>query len=117
MRQLKTYPNLKSNKAGENFILIGLILHIIYVITLYIVILPNTPDWFLILATAAAIGYIASYYLIKKNTSRNAAFFILAVTLFATHYFIAIFMLIGAVMTLTVSRHNANEKRKARVNL
>ena len=114
---MKTYPNLKSNKAGENFILIGLILHIIYVITLYTKIWTNTPNWFLILSTAVAIGYIASYYFIKRNTSKNAAFFILAVSLFATHFFIAIFMLIGAVMTLTVSQHNANEKRKAKVNL
>ena len=117
MSHLKTYPNLKSNKAGENFILIGLILHVICVITLYTEISTNTPNWFLMLATAVAIGYIASYYFIKKNTSRNAAFFILAVTLFATHFFIAIFMLIGAVMTLTVSQHNANEKRRAKVNL
>ena len=114
---MKTYPNIKSNKAGENFILIGLILHVIYVITLYTELWTNTPNWFLNISTAVAIGYIASYYFIKKNTSRNAAFFIIAVTLFATHFFIAIFMLIGAVMTLTVSQHNANEKRKAKVNL
>ena len=97
--------------------MIGLISHVIYVITLYTEIQANTPNWFLILATAVTIGYIVSYYFIKKNTSRNAAFFILAVALFATHFFIAIFMLIGAVMTLTVSQHNANEKRKAKVNL
>ena len=88
---MKTYPNLNPNKAGENFTLIGLILHVIYVITLYTEVWTNTPNWFLILATAVTIGYIASYYFIKKNTSRNAAFFILAVTLFATHFFIAIF--------------------------
>lgn len=100
-----SYANLKKNKTGETLILIGIVLHILYIIGVLTGVWRELTNVKLILFSIATIPYIIGYIYIKKAPAIWGYIFV-PISLFCTYYIAALFFVIGSLVTITVARKN-----------
>lgn len=103
-----TNENVKKNNIGEKFILIGILLHLLNLIAIFTGIWGTLSNTALMLFTLATIPYVVGYLSIRKAPSTLWAIILILLSLFFTHYIVALFFVIGGALTIHASRKIKN---------